>query len=219
MLTVWSVCNGSKYGTDDVLCLQAQVRRHLQAPHRFRCLSDRQIPGVDCLVAPERWPGWWAKLSLFRHARDGRHLYLDLDCVVVGALDWLLSDRLSMPANWAQSGHGGCQSSVMSWGLDYGFLADEFDPAELHKPDNGNCGSYGPRRLWGDQEFITELFGPPGDGVVEPMRGVYSYKYHCRETGRPPADARVVTFHGEPKAPDCSESWIRNARSFTATSR
>ena len=162
-------------------------------------------------------PGWWAKLQLLRYARTGRNLYLDLDCVVVGALDGLLSERLSMAANWAQSGHGGCQSSVMSWGHDYAFLADSFDPRLLHPPVNGNCGAYGPDELWGDQEFITQALGNPGAGAVDPMPGICSYKYHCRDSGRPPDGAKVVCFHGEPKPGDVRERWVSSARSFTAT--
>lgn len=209
MLTVWSVCNGDKYSDSDVYILRDMVARNLDQPHRFRCLADRLIPGIDCLIPEESWPGWWAKLLLFKYG-TGHCLYLDLDTVVVGPLDDLVSKRLAMPANWGQSGHGGCQSSVMSWGQDYSGLYRYFDPDELIvTSERHSCGRF--RGLWGDQEFITRLMGSPGEAEVVPMTGVYSYKYHCREGL--PHDAVVVSFHGDPKPGEVSDSWVVNSRS------
>lgn len=209
MLTVWTVCVGDKYTTEDVLTLQRQVSKHLDEPHRFSCLSDRHREGVHCVVPVERWPGWWSKLLLFRYA-VGRVLYLDLDVVITGPLDDLLSDRLSMPSNWGQSGHGGCQSSVMSWATDHGsysVLAGMFRPEDLTPPANGNYGYY--KGLWGDQEYITSQLGNPGNYIRE-MEGVYSYKYHCQK-GLPP-EASVVCFHGRPKPSEVRDAWVIEAR-------
>jgi len=206
-VTVWSVCNGDKYQDDDVYILRDMVSRNLHSPHLFRCMSDREIPGVDCLIPDEDWPGWWAKLLLFKYS-SGLCLYLDLDTVVTGSLDELFSVPLSMPRNWGQSGHGGCQSSVMSWAKNYPQLYETFNVDELEAPARGNCGAY--RGLWGDQEYITELFGEPGTGTVAEMTGIYSYKYHCRQAL--PDDARVVCFHGEPKPGQVSEQWVLQSR-------
>jgi len=204
MLTVWTVCVGDKYSDDDVYIMRAMVQGNL-GEHRFRCLSDRQIPGVDCLIPDEVWPGWWSKLLLFKYA-TGPNLYLDLDNVITGDLGALVSDRLSMPKNWAQSGHGGCQSSVMAWSESYDFYKS-FDPSKLDSPKNGNCGAYG--GLWGDQEFITQQLGEPG-GYVHAMKGVYSYKYHCRQAL--PSDAIVVCFHGRPKPCEVNDPWVATRR-------
>lgn len=212
MLTVWCVLNGTKYQDDDVHILKDMVRRNLVSVHRFRCLSDRQIPGIDCLIPDEKWPGWWSKLLLFRYA-TGFNLYFDLDVVIVDSLDCLVSDRLSMPANWAQSGHGGCQSSVMSWGCDYSRIPDAFHVEQLAQPEQGGCGRY--QGLWGDQELITRELGNPGDGDIDPMQGIVSYKYHCRN-GSPPHFTSVVCFHGEPKPKDVNDAWVKAAR-FTPT--
>lgn len=201
MITVWSVCVGDKYTDEDVHRLRRMVREHLAAPHIFCCLADRPIPDVCTRIPEEVWPGWWSKLLLFKYAQ-GINLYLDLDVVVTGDLLPLLSEELSMPANWAQSGHGGCQSSVMAWGQKYD-LWKEFDPKKLDKPENGNCGAY--EGLWGDQEFITREMGCPGETIV-PMSGIYSYKYHCRNGL--PSDARVVAFHGRPKPQEVTDDWV-----------
>lgn len=214
VINVWSVCVGDKYSDDDVLILRQMVRNNLSEPHVFRCLSDRQISDVDCFIPPEKWPGWWSKLLLFRYA-EGQNLYLDLDVVVVGNLYKLLHKPLAMPANWAQSGHGGCQSSVMSWNAqweDYSWLADEFDLNQV-KPDGGiPWARYGEHGWWGDQEYITAKIGTPGDEIV-PMESVYSYKYHC--LSRVPDDAVVVSFHGDPKPAMVNKQWVKAARSST----
>ena len=211
MLNVWCVCVGDKYGDREVLVLRDMVARHLNKRHMFFCLTDRKIGGVNCVIRDDLWPGWWAKLNLFQEA-TGPTLYLDLDVVIVGNLDRLLSDELSLPANWAQSGHGGCQSSVMAWDGNYSFIAKAFAPSMLGEPVNGNFGHYGPKMLWGDQEFITDLVGTPGHGV-KPMPHVYSYKYHCRNGV--PADASVVCFHGKPKPTEVGDDWV--VQSYTAT--
>lgn len=208
MITVWCVCVGDKYDDSDVLILRDMVERHLAPPYTFRCLSDRVIPGVDCLLV-EPWPGWWSKLLLFRYATEGPHLYLDLDVVVTDSLGMLLSCTLAMPRNWALSGHGGWQSSVMAWSGDYSRIADAFDINQLSAPMNGNYGYYGPDRLWGDQEFITWQMGDS----VYPMPCVYSYKYHCRP--QPPADCVVACFHGSPKPGEVSDSWVIESRSMS----
>jgi hypothetical protein len=208
MINVWSVCVGTKYADDDVYILRDMVARNLRQSHRFNCLTDREIPDINCFIPEEDWPGWWAKLLLFRYA-TGSNLYVDLDCVIVGPLDGLISRSLSMPANWAASGHNGCQSSVMSWGIPYWSIPDAFNVDELEPPTEGGCGRY--RGLWGDQELITEMYGNPGEGRIHAMQGIYSYKYHC--TNGVPPDAKVVCFHGDPKPDRVSDAWVIAARS------
>ena len=206
MLTVWCVCVGDKYTTEDVLILKGMVERNLTRPHIFMCLSDRPRAGVTTYTDFDAWTGWWSKLKLFE-VSSGDNLYLDIDTVVTGPLDDLVSEQLSMPKNWALSGHGGWQSSVMSWGRNYGYLALAFDPDKLSEPANGNYGYYGSDRLWGDQEFITHIMGDD----VKPMKDIYSYRYHCM--GGPPAGAKVACFHGEPKPSEVGEKWVLDARS------
>jgi hypothetical protein len=67
--------------------LKAMVARNLSLPHRFVCLSNVEVPGVEVVPLRQRWPGWWAKLELFGHDLGSRVLYLDLDVLVTGSLD------------------------------------------------------------------------------------------------------------------------------------
>jgi len=76
-------------------------------------------------------------------------------------------------------------SSVMAWtsSPETERIYTDFTPAVMD-------------RLRGDQDwFHVKMAGQDRF----PRRWVPSYKAHVRPTGRVPADARVVVFHGRPK--------------------
>lgn len=213
MLTVWCVwwrdpASPDKYSDYYVQRLQREVRRHLSIPHRFVCISDEPVDGVATMPPPEKYPGWWSKVALFkRGVATGQNLYLDLDVVITGELDSMVkrycNEPLAMPLNWAQSGHGGCQSSVMLW-ADNNMarkIYTHFDPRIAHWPPINQPGV-----LWGDQEWMQELRSRGEIRVTPITDGIRSYKYHCRNGL--PAGTRIVVFHGEPKPPSVSESWF-----------
>lgn len=202
MLTVWSLCWGDKYTDYHVQRLKRTVAENLSEPHQFLCVTSRVIPGVTSVPPPVDWPGWWGKLAI-PPMGSGRNIWLDLDVVITGSLDFLLpyaAGPLAMPWNWAQSGHGGCQSSVMAWGGKVDTMRG-FDPAWAVWPPSS-------ARLWGDQEWITELRDNKFLEVVQtPEQYVKSYKYHCRNGL--PEDCRVVVFHGDPKPETVREEWFK----------
>lgn len=186
----------------EVDALRDMVRHHLSMPHEFICIKESDLPG------------WWGKVRLFKNSRK-RNLWLDLDVVVTGSLDNLvkpLPKGIRIAKNWAQSGYGGCQSSVMYWEGDNGrIINDEFDPAIAYWPPRNEPGI-----LWGDQEWITQLRDEKRlDVEYFAPHEVISYKYHVRGRGVP-SDAKVVVFHGKPKPSQVNESWIRSARSCGA---
>jgi len=209
MLTVWCVCWGDKYPDYYVTRLQRTVRENLTVQHRFVCVTDRKIPCVTTMPPPVDWPGWWGKIGLFKPGISGlTNLYLDLDVVITGPLDDMIeryvAAHIAMPTNWAQSGHGGCQSSVMLWRQSKYILPiyKLFDPKDARWPPVND--GY----LWGDQEWITKL---RDEGVIEvtPINPnwVKSYKYHCLDGL--PDDTRVVVFHGSPKPADVRVPWFQ----------
>lgn len=206
MLTVWAVFTGDKYARVYLDRLAASVRRHLPVPHRFRVITDHELDGYDTVPADPGLPGWWQKLRLFDPAVTGDghlNLYIDLDSVIVASLAPMLlrhaHDDIAMPANWAMSGHGGCQSSVMIW-----------QPGQCQTLYH-DCQAADRGRCWGDQEWITNRLGDPGAGVVTaiPHPDVVSYKYHCLADGAPPPGARIVTFHGLPDPHEVTDAWVR----------
>jgi hypothetical protein len=105
MLTIVTWLWGTKYGAQDVLKLQAGLRRHLKEPHRFLCLTERgrkiKAPGVEFRPIADpgltKVPGCFVRLRMFdpdwQHAQqitDGvedRLVCIDLDVVITGRLD------------------------------------------------------------------------------------------------------------------------------------
>lgn len=68
--------------------LRDQVARHLPIPHRFVCLSNVDVPGVETLPLQTDWQGWWPQVEIYNAERrlGDRVLYLDLDVFVTGDL-------------------------------------------------------------------------------------------------------------------------------------
>lgn len=98
------------YTADYVVRLERMVRRHLDRPFSFVCLTDRsaelpesiesfRIPSMQENVPPNG-VGYWAKINLFNPwlaCLDGRVLYIDLDSLIVNDL----SPIVDAPATFA----------------------------------------------------------------------------------------------------------------------
>jgi hypothetical protein len=142
--------------------LASMVRRWMDRPYRFVCLTDKTSlqpfgPTVEAIRIP--WNGdlrgWWAKLHLFapKTGLTGRVLYLDLDTLVVNSL----APILDYPAPFALVPHSGrfegggglrvvkrFNSSVMVFNAgEQAHLFERFTPDV-------------PKDLWGDQCWIGE---------------------------------------------------------------
>lgn len=195
MLTVFSVLWGDKYSPAYVYALKESVEKHLSVPHQFKCITTQKLPEIQTVNPWVSYTGWWQKIGLFApQIAQGPSLYFDLDVVITGSLDYLVEyteHDLAAPANWAQSGHGGIQSSVMAWNGQFHRPYEEFN-----WPDDRD-------RFWGDQEYLWDMLGD--DWVRIPR--VRSYKYHARGKGVP-EDCSVLAFHGKPDPHEVNESWI-----------
>lgn len=150
------------YTAEYVVRLAAMVKRWMDRPYRFVCLTDRAYmfkgsAGIDT-IAVKPFPGlyaWWNKLHLFRAdiGLQGRVLYLDLDTLVVGSLAPILDHDgvfALLPHEGKFDGKGPRRvvkrfnSSVMVWRHGFnGFIWDNFHPTVSE-------------RLWGDQDWIAE---------------------------------------------------------------
>ena len=181
MLKVFTGCWGDKYPARYIDRMRSMLECYVGVPYIYQPITEATLPG------------WWGKLAVLDNS--GPALWIDIDSVITGPILPLLKPLnadIRTAKNWAQSGHGGCQSSVMYW-------EDATPITRLFHPDQ--IGDY-----WGDQEFITAL-RDRGDIKVEyfdePL--VKSYKYHARN-GIPPG-ASVVTFHGKPDPHECG-GWV-----------
>jgi hypothetical protein len=182
--------SGGIYDHFHVKRLQMHVARHLRIPYRFVCLTDVKIDEfTETVPLIHGWPGWWAKIELFRpDALSGRVLYLDLDVSVVGDLAPLADFPADFVAIKDYQFPLQINSSVMAWDSGYAdHLYTEFAPkAEVVM-----------RRLRGDQNYIFENVPM---AARFPRNWCASYRGHCVPNGdRPPNDARVIVFHGQPK--------------------
>jgi hypothetical protein len=195
---------GGRYGVAQVQRLAADCARWADRP--VVCLSDVDVPGVRTIPLVHDWPGWWAKLELFRpdvFPAGTRVFYADLDTTIVGPLAPLLArpdpflaigDFYRRPPSAAQIGLG---SGLLQWtageqdGLYHTFAATA-DAVMARFAREGDQGFLERERLAGTTFWESVL---PG--------AVVSYKVHCRQ-GVPPG-ARVVCFHGHPKPWDVPE--------------
>ncbi len=209
MLNVVCVKVGPLYGADYVNKLYAMVARNLDpgTEGQFFCFTDDDT-GLHPNIHVEDVPayvsnrGWWAKLYLFAPGLFGsgdRVLYLDLDTVIVGALDTICryeppEGRLLILRDYYRA--DGLQASAMMW--RGGFGAEIWQswnragrPEDFVEKDQGWIESMVP-----DPIILQEQF--PGAFV--------SYKVHCHPF--PPEEAVIVDFHGEPKPHNCGRSWV-----------
>jgi len=182
--------SGGEYKAEHVERLQDQCARYAPGVE-FRCLSDVPAPGR--IKIRHDWPGWWAKMEMFR--LRGPILYMDLDTTIVQTLTPLLAVARSEPFVALRDFNPHqreLQSSLMAWSgcmrrLYRAFLAD---PAK-HMAEN-NSG-----RWWGDQGFIERRASKRAYWQELLPGAVVSWKKHC--SNGVPDGARVVCFHGRPK--------------------
>lgn len=192
----------SGYAPAHVQRLAQSVRHWLKAPHRVVCITDHTIPGVVTLrnPAPDYTQRCYRRLWLFspEAASLGTHLlHLDLDVVVCGPLDGLVSRPVDFAIYRAGSiaAQGYSLNPSVMW-LRSGTQTDIWqrwrsDPARLAAQAN-KAG------FWGSDQAVISLLrqGQPvstfgdDDGVVSFRR-----IRHERLTAPPPGTC-LVSFHG-----------------------
>lgn len=92
MATVLTVLrSGGDFNPFHVQAMQRQVERWAPKGTSFVCLSDQPVEGVYCMQLKHDWPGWWAKMEMFRpDLLLGDFLYTDLDNAIIGPIGHLL---------------------------------------------------------------------------------------------------------------------------------
>jgi hypothetical protein len=196
---------GDKYSIDYVRKLKSAVTTHMAGAHEFVCVTadPRVAQFCDVIAPPVAFEGWWQKIGLFTPGLFGAPrpvLYLDLDVVITGGLTTLTEfeipqNGLVMAENFGPNKpHCAHNSSVMLW-----VAGDCTDIAESFRPEYM-------RQLHGDQCFIWRAKHGRIDNY--PPGLVRSYKYDCA-SAPPPADTRVVVFHGKPDPHEVRAPWVR----------
>lgn len=214
MLTVICVLrSGGIYSADWVRKLRDAVARNLSISHRFVCLSDVEVP-CERIPLAHNWPGWWAKLELFKPGVvTGPTLYLDLDTVIVGNIDALanIPTDFAMLRNFGRRNYIG--SGVMWLGKPQVRVYERF----IAKPEE-HIAEYIRNEhaaVIGDQAFIFDTIG---DTNVTRLQDVVPGLIHCYPktfaADQAPAGAGVICFKGKIKPPQamhlqwCLEAWV-----------
>lgn len=222
---------GNKYGPEYVNRLYSMVSRNISRPYRFVCLTDDPTglrPEVEALPLPsigiedfDRREPWtrahgWLKLTAFApqvHDLHGPTLYLDIDIVIVGALDDFFEPEgdFLVIKEWDKRDDTG-NTSVFRYVI--GAHADALEPLR------GNIAE-ATRSVRNEQEYITQFVARQGRLRYWPAAWCRSFKRHCVrpfplswfQPPRLPEDARVIAFHGKPNPPDAiagvSGKWYR----------
>jgi len=186
-----------RYDHQYVNKLYKAVRQHLSIPLRFFCLTD-DVSGLKCRTKnlPHQLHDWWGKLYLFNLYFEGKVLYLDLDTLITGPLDFVNDyegDFAILRDFYRPEGYG---SGVMLWN-----------------------GGKQPRHVW-DNWFANPVIHPLGDqGWIEEQvkdadrlqdifpGKIVSYKVDC--ANGLPEGAAICAFHGLPKPHEfAADHWV-----------
>jgi hypothetical protein len=189
------------------------IRMHVYTEH------DREVPSHMIKHVLEEWPdvagpkkSWWHKMQLFNPAHhSGPLLYLDLDTVIVGNLDWV--ESLSTKYFWAikdfrylwKPANQGINSSMMWWDTSkFSWVWNSFKTRDLYQVR---------RTYQGDQDLISVLVDHRSRRFFEQDR-ITSWRWQALDGGmdfksrkhRAPGTGTkfggktsVLVFHGHPK--------------------
>ena len=228
---------GDYYTSDYVNRLYAGVKRNLMRPFRFVCVTDDPkglVPGIEAVpfppdpkvpgtYAPRPWPNIFAKLALFKDGfanLKGPTLFLDIDLLVTGPLDRFFDYKpgeFCIIHNWVERrkslfrrlppiGNSSCFrfEAGTSGGVWEVFLREKGDPGKV------DCF-----RL-GSQKFQTYAMMKTGKVNWWPNDWVCSFKRQLVPVfplnklfapWRPPRNASIVAFHGQPDLPQALEGY------------
>lgn len=201
MLTFLAWRWGERFSDLHVRRLAAGIARHHAAPHRFVCVTDRPVDGIECwpIERQDRYllaiPGCLARLRAFDPAWQSRHgierlVCIDLDTVITGPLDPLF-DRpepfvILQGANLANP----CPFNGALWLLDfykYSRVWLDFNLFAARKVPHYEFPD--------DQSWIYHMVPDAAGWTCGPASGAYVYKKRAWPPGDAlPHGARLVTF-------------------------
>lgn len=232
-LAVICVKWGNKFSADYVNKLYNMVSRNLTIPHRFVCLTDNPddlAAGIETKKLQLNFEYCWTKLELFKDgnfAEEELCLYLDLDIVITGNIDDLVTFKTDEQFiglyDWYSTRNPFFNSSVMRF---YGNSATKIINALIKKLEDGQVrwdreydkylGSLDKVVLWegntrygSDQEWISRLVYPKKELKRHcfPDPWILSYKKHGRE--RLPRGCKIMVFHGFPKPHETDNDYVK----------
>lgn len=217
---------GNKYGIEYVEKLRNMVARNITVPYEFVCLTDDPTPIKDVRLIVQKsagyQKGWWHKVHMFdpHLPLKGRILYMDLDVVVCGNLDKLVTvyknDFLGIRDfnRKFYKGWKNLNSSVMSW----------IHGSQTHIWSQFCDSKTTAMRLHGDQDWIWKT----SKDVIKffPDPWIQSYKWEVRSKQEleiyqgkrkfktvnneisPDPECCIAVFHGDPNPADVNDKFV-----------
>lgn len=200
--------SGGRYTPIWAQRLKAMVARNLTLPHRFICLSDADVPGIETIPLRHGWHRWWSKIELFGPALQDceRALYLDLDTLPVGSLDEVA--LYPEPIAFAPPHH-----ELLG-------IAKPKDTSRVRYRYQSSCIAFTPpatacraiyvrftpdvtARLAGDQDWIAEV---SADFAVMPLTWFRKLR-QCADG--PPEGVKVIIGDGKFKNDTAQWPWVK----------
>lgn len=205
---------GTKYGAEYVNKLYGMVARNMSRQFRFICLTDDNTGFRDEVEsfslpelalpdgAPERG---WNKLTTFispLHDIQGKTLFLDLDVIIVGALDGFfdLPDDFYIIRDFVRTDGTGNSSVYLFEAGKYVDIIEYFrENFEAIKAKHRN-----------EQEYLSHYLLEKSTLSYWPKGWCVSFKYDCLpgvwgswfSESKVPSGAKIVIFHGNPNPDD-----------------
>ncbi|RRH94107.1 hypothetical protein EH240_27785 [Mesorhizobium tamadayense] len=188
--------SGGEFEPRHVVRLLDQVNEHLPRA-KFRCFSDVDVQGVEVIPLQHEWPGFWAKMELFRPELPDDWLFFDLDTSIVGSLADMAAVEGPVILNecyWP----GGVASGIMA--IPQSIKAAVWEAFTAAPADHMQRFAIGGDAVGGDQAFLGSCRGVDWRLWQDICPGqLCSYKIDVQRLGHVPAGIRVVYFHGKPR--------------------
>lgn len=225
------VIHGDYYDWQYVECLYNMLQANCSYEVRLHVYTESERPVPDHVIKHSliKWPNisgprrsWWYKMQLFdnRHF-SGQLLYLDLDTVIVGNIDWIWNlntdhfcavhdfRRLWKP-NWI-----GINSSVMLWNTDqYHWIWEDFSNTDINSKI---------KQFHGDQDFLNHVILHDTNFSYFDHAQIKSWRWQVLDGGLDPQTRRyhspgkgavidpntsIICFHGQPKPHESKDPTI-----------
>lgn len=188
----WTVAlvlkSGGQYDARHVKAIARQINTRLKTPHRLMLLSDQLVDGVRRIPLATDWPGWFAKLELFRPdiGLRGGVLFTDLDNYFgrdfeLPRWDVMEPGKLFMPRDPYRDLH---ISALMAWRI--GTVTAPYERFAL-RPVAKHPGN----RVYGDQEVINATCD------ILPLDFITTASWKADQPK--PDGVDCILFHGKPK--------------------
>jgi len=140
-----------QYRAEHVQKLQSMVKRHLHLPHEFICITDKDVPNVNCIpplpemerVKNKRWsvhqPQCYRRLRMFdpdlRDILGDRYVQMDLDTVIVDDITPMLDRPDPLVINRSIGKRNAYNGSMwLHTPGTYSSIYSEFEPDKAIEP-------------------------------------------------------------------------------------